>query len=73
MNLYLLTQEAVTGYDTYDSIVVCPSSVKVAKKLVPSVSGDSWPLNPDVVKAKYLGKAAPSVKPGVVLASFNAG
>ena len=73
MNLYLLTQEAVTGYDTYDSIVVCASSVKVAKQISPDVGGYAWPTDPGFVTAKYLGKAAPSVKHGVVLASFNAG
>ena len=73
MNLYRLTQEAVTGYDTYDSLVVCASSVKVAKRIAPSVRGDSWPQDPGFVTAQYLGKAAPSIKHGVVLASFNAG
>jgi hypothetical protein len=35
-NLYLLTQEWSTGYDTYDSCVVCASSVEEAKNWHPS-------------------------------------
>jgi hypothetical protein len=35
-NLYLLTQEWSTGYDTYDSCVVCAPSVEEAKNWHPS-------------------------------------
>ena len=36
MNLYLLTQEEMRGYDTYDSCVVCAESEEEAQKIVPS-------------------------------------
>ena len=35
MNLYLLTQDTVRGYDTYDSCVVCAESEEEAQKIVP--------------------------------------
>lgn len=34
--LYLLTQNKNTGYDTYDSAVVCADSLKKAKEIDPS-------------------------------------
>lgn len=36
MNLYLLTQDTVRGYDTYDSCVVCAESEEEAQKIVPN-------------------------------------
>lgn len=35
MNLYLLTQDAVRGYNTYDSCVVCAESEEEAQTMVP--------------------------------------
>ena len=35
MNLYLLTQDAVTGYNTYDSCVVCAESEEEAQTMIP--------------------------------------
>lgn len=38
MNLYLLTQDIVDGYDTYDSVVVVAESEEDAKTIHPSSS-----------------------------------
>tara|TARA_R100000951_G_C2637073_1_gene179643 strand:+ start:1054 stop:1299 length:246 start_codon:yes stop_codon:yes gene_type:complete len=81
MNLYLLTQDDVDDYDTYDSAVVCAVSEEDAVTIYPSDYGEdwstseyrSWALTPDLVKAEYLGQAHSNLKRGVVLASFNAG
>ena len=35
MNIYLLTQEENTGYDTYDSAIVAAPNAKAAKKINP--------------------------------------
>jgi hypothetical protein len=85
MNLYLLTQDENTGYDTYDSMVVAAESESAAAIIHPSsyISyGDgewrwsddsgSWATKPENVTCKLIGKAEPGIK-GVVLTSFNAG
>ena len=105
MNLYLLTQEVVSGYDAYDSAVVCAPDEHTAKRIHPHVSdilnvsiyyddeeecfmgcsrsgdarryepgkGRSWPNDLGYVYVRLLGEARPSVVPGVVCSSFNAG
>lgn len=40
MKLYLLEQDKVSGYDTYDSAVVCAASAEEARNMHPS--GRSW-------------------------------
>ena len=35
MNLYLLTQDTVRGYDAYDSCVVCAESEEEAQTMIP--------------------------------------
>ncbi len=93
MNLYLLTQTANWGYDTYDACVVCAPSEEQAKSIHPRgdrhhVEGAGWVwsdypnflrcdaagwASPDNVTATLIGVANPTVKAGVVLASFRAG
>ena len=82
MNLYLISQEKNTDYDTFDSAVVCASSEYEARNIHPEhdPSRPKWPFRPLVswvppedVSVRYIGKAAHSVQRGVVLASFNAG
>lgn len=79
MKLFLLTQEQVRGYDTYDSCVVCAENEDKARMVRPSGKWEdstrfpSWATNPSKVNVKYIGDAEPSMKEGVVLASFNAG
>lgn len=82
MNLYLITQDEEHGYDTYDSAVVCAEDELTARNIHPG-SGKTlqespnwsrtWCKTANLVQAHYLGVAAPDVKAGVVLASFNAG
>ena len=76
MNLYLLTQNENSDYDTFDSIVVCAPSKEAAVKIHPrgGRNGSStWASSPAAVTCTLIGKAAKTVKPGVVHASFMAG
>jgi hypothetical protein len=81
MNLYLLTQEVNTGYDSFDSTVVCAESLEDAKTISPygeectnkqDYRYDSWCKLDDVV-ARLIGVASDDQVRGVVVASFNAG
>ena len=80
--LYLLTQSTNTGYDTYDSCVVCAPDADTARTIQPNGAsradvwqawGRSWAYSDDEVKVTLIGVADPSVEQGVVLASYNAG
>ncbi len=82
--LYLIWQNEVIGYDTYDSAVVCAASEKEAKKVHPSIheqdrwwengrSMDNWAPFLEHINVVYLGEANEKVDFGVVCASFNAG
>ena len=83
MNLYLLTQDAQDGYDTYDSVVVCAETEDEARMIHPSEYRDDWDgkqdsvldswCNAEDVKVAKIGMAAEHMVKGVVLASFNAG
>lgn len=84
LNLYYLSQNDQRGYDTYDSCIVAAESEEAARLIHPGVEdfdwkdtrfgmGGTWARYPNLVKVEFIGVAASSVKPGVVLASFNAG
>lgn len=84
MNIYLLKQDSVRGWDTYDSAVVWAETEEEAKRIHPNswetlsekeeVSYYSWPSKPEAITAVFLGLADdPKAKPGVICASFNAG
>jgi len=83
MNIYHISQTVNTDYDTYDAAVVCAPDEETARNMDPSSGGPmlwgryvpfwSWCSSPSDVQVRYLGPADPSVKPGLVLASFNAG
>ena len=87
MNLYLLTQDIVRGYDTYDSMVVVAHNEEAARMISPCrYENDihpSWPKTEDRDKiiVEYLGKAEmidqdeiDDCETGlVIIASFNAG
>lgn len=79
MNLYRISQDENSGYDTHDSAVVTAISAKKAAATHPQSGGEfgsqfsTWASSPDKVTVKYLGKAKPGTKAGVVCASFNAG
>jgi hypothetical protein len=81
-SLYLLTQGAVRGYDTYDRAVVCAPDEDTARRIHPNGDEDwprvsrpygTWPDDPSEVTVTYLGDAFESLPVGVVCASFNAG
>lgn len=84
MNLYLISQTDVRGYDTYDSTVVAADTSSEAANIDPG-SGDklsnvvgkydpeTWTRDPAKVSVKELGVALAGIGPGVICASFNAG
>ena len=88
MKLFKLTQDAVDGYDTYDSCIVCAESKEDAIKISPSgwdgltecpteeshedYSYSGWCTQKDV-QCEYLGEAKEGLKRGVICSSFNAG
>lgn len=80
MFLYLLSQTKNTGYDTYNAVVVAAESEDEARTIHPSGFQDDWTAiyngwcdDPNQVKVKLIGIASADTKPGIVLASFNAG
>ena len=84
MKLFKISQIQRTGYDTFDSAVVCACDVDHARQIHPFESIDgkpylshwsmsSWCSSPDVVIVEYIGEAAEGLTTGVVLASFHAG
>lgn len=77
-NLYLLTQNTNTGYDTYDSCVVCAPDAETARGISPDGGAQDWPwrwswAEPEDVRVTLIGVADPSAPQGVVIASYNAG
>lgn len=78
MNIYKLSQEKNSGYDTYDSCIVVAKTRAEAIKMPPDdlYSGDDvirvW-TSPEFVTAEFIGKAKRGSKKGVICASFNAG
>lgn len=80
MKLYLISQTQNTGYDSYDSAIVCADSEKEAQLMHPDgepVFEDNpryvWCDSPLRVSVKHIGEAAEGIEKGVVLTSFNAG
>ena len=80
MNIYLIRQEKVTGYETYDSAVVIAESEEAAAsmhpegKILPRVCNHTWVNSPEEVEVTFLGVAAETHNgQEVVCASFNAG
>lgn len=79
MKLWLISQSANGGYDTYDSAVVVADTAEAAQRIHPNGTENpekqpmftSW-ASPRNVSAEYLG---PTDLPAgeVVCASFNAG
>ena len=86
--LWIITQDVNNGYDTYDTMLVAAYTMDEARrthpngKVVPDldtlwVSGygasQPWATFPSQTKATYIGEAALSVLPGILMTSFNAG
>lgn len=75
MNLYLLTQEQFTGYDAFDSMVVCAEDEDAAKIesitwVEKSYGKGSWADNINMIESKYLGHSIIETRE-VICASFN--
>lgn len=88
MNIYLIGQNKISGYDSYDSAVVIAESETQARMIHPhSQYGfidpiitdwnepySTWAPSYDHVTAKLIGVADPSYNtPVVICASYNAG
>ena len=84
MKLFLISQRANDAYGTYDSAVVCAPDEETARNMNPS-NGEpmtaekwkdeysEWCSSVKQVKCEFLGECEPSLKMGLVLASFTAG
>lgn len=84
MKIFLISQEANNGYDTFDAAVVCAPDELTARNMNPGngqpmteatwqKSYSPWCSSLEQVRAQYLGEAEECAKQGVVLASYNAG
>ena len=82
MKLWILTQDEVDGYDTFDSCVVCANNEYDARQIHPcekyfdrnfSWGTRGWATSPENVKARCIGKAIGVSAGDVVLTSYNAG
>ena len=71
MYLYFLYQEENSGYDTFDSAVVCAASEEEARN-TPVGNEYTW-AQPSNVEVRLLGIAKEDCPIGVICASFNAG
>jgi hypothetical protein len=82
MKIYLLKQRQNTGWDTFDSCVVCAESTEDARMIHPYdrefVPNDddeyaAWAFDLDAIEVTEIGTANEDQKRGVICASFNAG
>ena len=84
MNIYLISQNVNTGYDTFDSAVVTANTEEEARIIKPSWDSQiepwdgknneygSWCDAKDV-KVKLIGKSDIISEPKIICSSFNAG
>ena len=70
--LYKIWQNVNTGWDTYDSAVVCATSEYEARNIKNYFSKSEW-CDPKDVQVKLIGYAEEYVEIGVIVDSFNAG
>lgn len=81
--IYLISQNKFTGYDTYDSAVVCAPNEIIARRIKPCglIAENDEPqqkrhpewCSPLDVKVERIGTADENQEVGLILASFNAG
>jgi sensor histidine kinase regulating citrate/malate metabolism len=82
LKLYRISQKVNNGYDTYDAAIVAagdedaarlthPNGVRLIGKPVDEPDAAWAPIKD--VRVVLIGSAAAGARPGVVLASFNAG
>ena len=79
MNIYLISQDVNTGYDTFDSAVVCAVSEEDARDIHPyeyehwgNKERGTWCFRNEV-KVDLIGVAKRGAKREVICSSFNAG
>ena len=72
LNLYLVERPDRPGWDEFDSFVVAAATVEEARQTRPGSYG-GWARDIATLKVTLVGVAVADVKPGIVLASFNAG
>ncbi len=81
VNLYRLTQNDVTGFDTYSNVIVAAYTVGQAAHIRPDgrLWGEErdfpeWTDHPENVKVELIGQAADHIKDGDILcSSYHAG
>lgn len=80
LNIYLISQDINSEYDTYSDAVVVAYSEDAARQTHPS--GRGWPsrrsshnewCEPKDVKVELIGVAAAGVDEGVICSSYHAG
>ncbi len=75
MKIWLISQNIMNDYDTYDSAVVFANDEMEAVSIHPNGNNDwdgTW-VNSSDVKVELIGTAKSGSKKGVICASFNAG
>lgn len=77
LKIYKISQTENSGYDTYDSCIVCAESEDEARKITPCHYQwgrvDSWCSSPHKVTVELIGEADSKIEKGIILSSFNAG
>jgi len=81
LKLYLVSQNEVNGYDTFDSFVIACESESIAKNTHPygdtlaeTIGYSSWPTDSSVVTVEFIGNASKTItEQQIICASFNAG
>lgn len=85
MNLYHISQDVNSRYNTYDSAIVAAPDEAAAKGIHPDGVDEktrnpawddwrgTWTDDPDSINVRLIGRAVEGTPAGVVLASFNAG
>ena len=79
MNIYLVSQNENTAYNTFDAFVCYAESKEQARNMLPSIfidwenTLDYWVPSPNKVKVTYLGIGKDGAETGVIIASYNAG
>ena len=86
MKLFKISQSVNTGYDTYNSAIVCAKDEVEARKWhpdgrnhadekgdFPDIRYSTWADRVSQVEVIHIGTASPTCPIGIVLSSFNAG
>jgi hypothetical protein len=75
MFLYIISQDTIGDYDSFDAAVVCAESEEDARSINPGSENNEdgdW-VSVEDVKVELIGTALDGAVRGIVLSSFNAG